>query len=66
MRIRAEAQNATATILHGGKCQGAGQKRCPFFPPVCAKNIKARIEKTYDSLCWAEKDWAVLVHKGPC
>jgi hypothetical protein len=61
-----EASRIGALILHDGMCQGPGQTRCShaIVAPVCAKNSTG--EKTYDSFCWAEKDWAVLVHKGPC
>ena len=60
------AKMAGALVLHTGKCQGPGEARCPHnsAAPVCAKNSAG--EKTYDNLCWAEKDWAVLVHKGAC
>ena len=63
-----QADKAGATILHDGKCQGPGQKRCThiIINPVCAKSIFSGIQKTYDSLCWAEKNWAVLVHEGAC
>jgi hypothetical protein len=63
-----DADKAGATILHVGKCQGPGQARCPHnpFKPVCAKTIMTQVEKTYDNLCWAEKDWAVWLHDGPC
>ena len=61
-----EADKVGATILHPGQCQGAGQARCPRNPlgQVCARNDAG--EKTYDNLCWAEKNWAVFVHNGSC
>jgi hypothetical protein len=53
-----EADKAGSTILHDGKCQGPGRARCPRnnLRPVCARTIKTQVEKTYDNLCWAEKD----------
>jgi hypothetical protein len=61
------AKGAGAKFLHDGKCMGPGEARCPHespLDPVCARNDAG--EKTYDNLCWAEKDWAVFIHKGPC
>jgi hypothetical protein len=63
-----EAGRAGATILHDGPCEGAGEARCPHIAinPVCARGVKTGKEKTYDNICWAEKDWAALMHAGAC
>ena len=63
-----EAGRAKAPILHDGRCVGAGQSRCAHNNafPVCAINLDKGYKKTYDNLCWAEKDWSALLYKGPC
>ena len=61
------AQNAGATVLHAGRCNGA------FCPQSCVADRAAvgrqvttgRI-KTYDNVCWAEKDHAVFLQYGKC
>lgn len=60
------ADVASALVLHAGKCISHG--RCPRIRilPVCGRSPSTGKEKTYDNLCWAEKDWAIFVHKGPC
>jgi hypothetical protein len=63
-----EAHRANGTILHDGKCQGDGEKRCPRNNafPVCGMNIRTGVRKTYDNVCWAEKDLAVVLNYGVC
>jgi len=62
-----EANRAGFKVLHGGKCYGKFCARyCIINHGVVARGVVTGIERTYDNLCWAEKDWARFEHYGAC
>jgi hypothetical protein len=64
---RCEARAASAIVLHDGKCNGTFCGHyCVKDRGAVAKSIMTGAVKTYDNVCWAEKNFAAFVKYGPC
>jgi len=58
-----------ATILHVGKCVATVDTRCGVtggMDFVCGRSLAAGGDRTYDNMCYAEKDWAIIISRGRC
>ncbi|MBV9288246.1 MAG: hypothetical protein JO288_10560 [Hyphomicrobiales bacterium] len=62
-----QAQAAGATVLHPAACNGAfcPQGCAPDHGVVARRTANGQI-KSYDNVCWAEKDHAVILRFGKC
>lgn len=62
-----EALSVEAIVLHVGKCNAAFCVHyCVKDHGAIAKSINTGAIKTYDNICWAEKDFSVFLKFGPC
>ena len=62
-----QAQAAGAMVLHAGACNGAFcPQSCVADHGVVARRVPNGQIKTYDNVCWAEKDHAVILRFGKC
>jgi hypothetical protein len=59
------AENAGASMLHDGKCEG-GDMCSMLYAPVCAVNPVSGKEQTYSGVCVSDNANARIVHHGEC
>jgi len=63
-----QAQAAGAMVLHAGACNGefCPAQSCAADHGVVARRVANGQIKSYDNVCWAEKDHAVYLRAGKC
>ena len=62
-----QAGAAGTTVLHAGACNDAFcPQGCVADRAVTARRVANGQVKTYDNICWAEKDHAVFLHYAKC
>lgn len=59
------AENAGASVLHDGACEG-GDMCSMLYSPVCAINPSTGKEQTYSGVCVSEHANAKITHDGEC
>ncbi|HTT97525.1 MAG TPA: hypothetical protein VMF58_05710 [Rhizomicrobium sp.] len=59
------AENAGASVLHDGACEG-GDMCSMLYKPVCAISPATGKEETYSGICVSENANARIVHDGAC